>query len=496
MILGTTLFLGFLVRFFPGFLAGFPLNDGGMFLTMIQDLQENGFRLPAFTTYNLAQIPFAYPPLGFYLGAALAAVGIPPLQVLRWLPPLANFLSILAFYRLAEVLLQDKPRAAVASMAYALLPGSFAWHIMGGGLTRALGMLFILCTDECIYRSFRDRQVKMLLGAVFFGTLAVLSHPEVALATMANLALFWLFFGRSRQGTGQAALIAVGVALCTSPWWGSVLAYHGLKPFFTVMHSGAYILNPLTKFLSDFSILDGWTGPFHALVWVGIGWAIWKRRFFFLAWLALPYFTEPRSAPAFAHFPASMLVALAMMEALPAFWARHTQESGLKEEGILSPKGTLVLLGVTFFWFVQSAFFGLVMLRTSLVPPAPQQAMQWVAANTPSESCFFLLTGQEGAMIDPWQEWFPALSGRCSRSTLQGLEWTLGEAFFPRLRLLSRLQECRQVTCVEAWEAETGLTYDYLWVAKNPQMESLLVSARQAGYRTVFENAVAVIYSR
>ncbi|MGC8857076.1 MAG: hypothetical protein ACP5QU_09780, partial [Anaerolineae bacterium] len=39
LILSLTLFLGFLVRFFPGLLAGFPLNDGGMFLTMIQDLR-------------------------------------------------------------------------------------------------------------------------------------------------------------------------------------------------------------------------------------------------------------------------------------------------------------------------------------------------------------------------------------------------------------------------------------------------------------------------
>lgn len=35
----------------------FILNDGGMFYTMILDLEKNGFALPEFTSYNISQIP-------------------------------------------------------------------------------------------------------------------------------------------------------------------------------------------------------------------------------------------------------------------------------------------------------------------------------------------------------------------------------------------------------------------------------------------------------
>src|SRR6266545_8069862 len=84
VILGLALFLGSVIRIFPEVMAGFPLNDGGMFYVMIRDLRLNHYFLPAFTTYNLAAIPFAYPPLGLYLAALLRDVlGLPEIEALR-----------------------------------------------------------------------------------------------------------------------------------------------------------------------------------------------------------------------------------------------------------------------------------------------------------------------------------------------------------------------------------------------------------------------------
>lgn len=516
LILGLTLLLGFLVRFFPGLLAGFPLNDGGMFLTMIQDLRDNAFRLPAFTTYNQAHIPFAYPPLGFYVGAFLSRLGIPALQVLRWLPPLVNFFAILAFYWLAYSLTRDRSRAAVASMVFALVPGSFSWQIMGGGLTRAWGMFFILLANASVYWLFQQGKWKYVWLSVLFCSLAVLSHPEVSLATAASCALFWAFFGRTRRGTLQAALVALGTLLLTFAWWGKVWAYHGLQPFLTVMHSGAYIMNPLVELGRDVFTLDVWTGLFHILVLLGLVWTIRQRRFFYLAWLALPYFTEPRSAPAFAHFPESILAALALLEAFPAWlqrwattpdrmrWGRRwivfrlqSNPASLTDTPVYQQRGfTLALFGLGFLWFLQSAFFGLLMVNTSLIPPAPQQAMEWVRQATPPDSRFVILSGEKGVMTDPIQEWFPALSGRQSQSTLQGLEWTLGEQFFPRLRQLQQLQACREISCVEQWSDETGLRYSHVLILKTPHMAGMIRSAQEGGYSLLFENEAVVILRR
>ena len=69
LILFLSILLGTFVRFNPAILARFAINDGGMFAVMIDDLKANHYLIPAVTSYNHAGIPFAYPPLGFYLGA-------------------------------------------------------------------------------------------------------------------------------------------------------------------------------------------------------------------------------------------------------------------------------------------------------------------------------------------------------------------------------------------------------------------------------------------
>src|SRR5215471_1250539 len=68
-------------------IAGFPINDGGLFYVMVRDLQANGLRAPLYVHYNGLSIPFAYPPLGFYAGAVSAnLLRLDVIRVLQWLP--------------------------------------------------------------------------------------------------------------------------------------------------------------------------------------------------------------------------------------------------------------------------------------------------------------------------------------------------------------------------------------------------------------------------
>ena len=153
LLLFTALLFGAIVRFWPAFTNGFPLNDGGMFYSMILDLKENDYQLPEFAEYNSVDIPFAYPPLGFYVAAFLSdasttlSAGLLPvsvLQILLWLPALVNTLSIFFFYKLAGQVLNSRLSASLAVMIYALSSRAFLWQVMGGGITRAFGMLFLI----------------------------------------------------------------------------------------------------------------------------------------------------------------------------------------------------------------------------------------------------------------------------------------------------------------------------------------------------------------
>ena len=148
LILFTATIFGSLFRLLPVWMAGFPINDGGMFYTMVQDLRSNQYIPPLYTTYNNLNIPFVYPPLGFYLGAVvsdLLNLGT-PLVVIQWLPAILNALCIPVFYLLAKEVMGDKLQSAISTLVFSLIPHMTAWFSMGGGLTRALG--FGNCLDE------------------------------------------------------------------------------------------------------------------------------------------------------------------------------------------------------------------------------------------------------------------------------------------------------------------------------------------------------------
>lgn len=67
MWLVLALLFGTIVRVLPVLQSGFPVNDGGLFYSMLIDLKNAHFALPLVTSYNHLDIPFMYPPLPFYL---------------------------------------------------------------------------------------------------------------------------------------------------------------------------------------------------------------------------------------------------------------------------------------------------------------------------------------------------------------------------------------------------------------------------------------------
>lgn len=496
LILGSGLVFGIILRLAPGLMAGFPLNDGGMFLSMIRDLRTSHYLLPVTTSYNLADIPYAYPPLGFYIARLLADVfRIPELSLLRWLPVTFNILTILAFFLLADSIFGDKARAALAAAFLAVSPGGYLWHIMGGGLTRSLGAVFLLLSVYFLTRLFKTGQWRYFVLALLACSLAVLSHPEIALHTAGSCALFWLFYGRTRRGTVQVGLIGLGTLLLTSPWWFSVMQRFGLAPFLSTLHTGMYgssFLKSLAAIVfARLSIV-----PFLLVLrLMGIAWSAWKRNYILLiVWVVLPVLVEPRSSGAISFYPLSMLAAIGFADALPALvnWFRARKSLPLVTDFTQNRVMNLTVVSILLFLFMESFASGYALVNTSLKPPV-LDAMSWVQQNTPTDSQFIILTGG-GIMTDPVQEWFPALAKRHSQTTLQGFEWTLGSKFFPRYNQLVALQECETLACVEAWSVDTKTAFTHLFLETGKLPDGLLLSLQRSDrYLQIYnENGIAV----
>src|SRR6185503_18912608 len=159
LAIAAAIALGVVVRLVHVLHADFPLNDGGLFYAMARDIQEAGYRLPWFTSYNDANIPFGYPPLGFYVAALMD--DLTPLSlvdVFRVLPLLATALTLPAFYLLARSLLGSKTAVVASVFAFALIPRSFIWLLMGGGVTRSLGLLFAILALYVIHQLYTRRR--------------------------------------------------------------------------------------------------------------------------------------------------------------------------------------------------------------------------------------------------------------------------------------------------------------------------------------------------
>src|SRR5258706_4346093 len=179
LLLMWALIFGAYVRILPVLQAGFPLNDGGLFYTMTADLQRSGYALPATSSYNRLGIPFAYPPLPVYLTGLVQSIsGLPLSEIIRWLPVLFSLLTLPAFYLLARALLNDPLTASLATVIFAMLPRSYEWIIMGGGVTRAPATLFLILMSWGAYRLFSTGGWEIGVVAAISGALIVLKHPE------------------------------------------------------------------------------------------------------------------------------------------------------------------------------------------------------------------------------------------------------------------------------------------------------------------------------
>ena len=494
LILGTTFLFGSIARFFPGMQAGFPLNDGGMFYSMIRDLRSNGFVLPAITSYNHLNIPFAYPPFGFYFAAFLSsAFGFSEIEILRWLPPVVNTLSIFAFYALASNVLESRQRGAVAAIFYALTPGASAWFIMGGGLTRSFGSLFMLLSLWWVYRLFRTGGRTAWILSTVFCSLTVLSHPEVGIHTAAGCILLWLFYGRTWRSAIHALAVGLGTLSLSAPWWGSVLVQHGLAPFLSALNTG-YHNQPF--FLNIFWALTASQTAFPVLVvlrLVGILWGIWKRQYFLIAWFILPYLVDPRSAPSIAFYPFCMLIALAWADALPRLvdlLVKNINHQEIHERGWQN----LSLLLLMVYLFIESGLYGFKLINTTLTS-ADCDALTWIRENTPPESYFLPVTGVQSPEIDPFVEWFPALTVRRGQTTIQGYEWLLGSEFYNRYGDFAEVQACKTADCIEEWSIRTGIEYQYLVVQMAGADKKLPASIDETGnYEVVYSANEILIY--
>jgi hypothetical protein len=471
-----------------------------MFAVMIEDLDTSHYALPQFTTYNHSNIPFAYPPLGFYLGRIVSDVfGWSAVEVLRWIPALIASLSIPAFYLLALRLLRDKYSAAVATLFFALMPRAVMWYVMGGGLTRSLGQLFMLLTLASVVRLYQENRRADIFVAGFFGGLAVLSHPEAAVHTLVSALFFWIMVSRKWRGFLNSMFVGLLVVVVSAPWWVSVVRYHGIDPFLMSAATGQ-------KSLAIFHLLfftfteEPYATAIAVLGLIGIAHQLIHKEYLLPIWMAIPFFLEGRSATNLAAIPLAMLAAIGLVhvifEGLNVFRTQNTSTraapgSGRRTADALSAAERNIFIYISLYLFFGAYQFGFGLSGATLYPP-DQEAMRWVRDNTPASARFLVLTGTSSVACDSVLEWFPALTGRQSIFTIQGTEWTQGKNFNSYVTSTYAVQKCLSggdASCLDA--AVSPAAYEFIYLSKVLRVDNCEPVSPQRTFSSFLEHLQA-----
>jgi hypothetical protein len=440
----------------------------------------------------------------------MAGLGVPPIDTLRYLPLAANTAALLAFALLARTTLPTRMAALIATFVFAILPGSFVWQIMGGGLTRSFGFCFaLLGLRQAYLLATRGGWGNAALLAVF-AALTALCHLEMAWFLTLGTACILLAFGRRWGTLGQASIAAIAAAALASPWWITIMARHGLGPLFAASQTGSimtYSLPAEGGGGADLSTLITSLVAITAFVAVI---ALGDRRFFVLGAIGVLLFLESRSfawlsaallALALGGFAGYGLERLFRPDTTPVSNPGHGRTRASRRLTEYLTNAIAVVLVVLLTLYLNGGVLMGLRLPTTVLAADERAAMAWVAANTPHSSRFLVISGDAWAM-DRSSEWFPVLADRVSVATVQGAEWLPDREFAHRIEQHRTVQNCGNgdSACLAVWAMRTGREFDYVYIAERDapsccaKLRTLL--EQDPRYTGVFANSDATIFMR
>ena len=431
IILVITL-IGASIRLFLVNHYDFPLNDGGLFYTMVSDIITNGYKLPVYTTYNQAQIPFAYPPLPFYLVIFIHNIfSIDLISIFHYLPVIYSILSIPAFYKLSSAILNSDVQIIHATLAFAIAAPAFEWNIMGGGITRALGYLFSILALYHSTLNFKTYDVKRLIYSIIFLGLTGYCHLEILFVTFFFISIIFLFSKYMITYKIYIRLLG-GTFLLLFPYIFRTIYVYGLRTFIVVFQSGDFnLLNSIGKFL-----LSNLTGeylytPILVIATLAFVRCLIRHEYFLPVLTLVPIFANPRSMERSIILPICLLAGYGIETIVLATLREKTNDRdhnavNTKNQNQAKPlfpnRSSALLIG---YLFIHSMIFGVLFLLETpstieALSKSDRQAMEWVRDNTPNNSIFLVLTPYSNWETNQQMEWFPALAQRQQRINRAG----------------------------------------------------------------------------
>lgn len=436
------------------FSSPYPGYGAGLYTKIAVEIQAVGYALPTHISgYTAGGVPFAYPPLQFYLLAILLDIGFNPVVIARILPAIAVIAVQLPIYLLTRDLTNSRPAAAVATAMVTLQPQVLQWHISAGGVVRAYAFLYAFIAIYAGYHVFTSTNPRaVVVGAVAFG-LTLLTHPTYTLFVVASYLLFWVVLSRNLDGLIRGALVGLGGIVIASPWIWWVVATHGVGIFTAAAGTHGGIGGGLnTSFMS--------VTPYHLLILTALGYLSVRREYLLVTWVvvAAVLFQQPR----FSYTVGGIALAAAGYDlAIRARFFGRLQAYSLGRLDRRAIGTIFLIIGISLGGVYVSSEF--ISQSDPLTPPfiddSSISAMQWAKDETRPEATFVVLGDSA--------EWFPVLAGRTILIGPWGVEWEGDGPYERQITAFETVSVCQTARCVEQISASMGTAPDYVYVPRS-----------------------------
>ncbi len=431
----------------------YPAYGAGLYLRIAEAIAANGYAPPAeIAGYTADGVPFAYPPLQFYLLAVLLELGADPVALARFLPGIGVLAGLVPAYLLAREYAGSRPAGAAAAVVVALNPQLLQWHVSAGGLVRAFAFCYALTAIYAGYRAFETGSRRAVaVGALAFGA-TVLTHPTYSLFVVVTYLLLWGVRDRSPAGLLRGAAVGFGGALVAAPWLGWVTSTHGIDVLTGAAGTHGGIGGGVATIGLSATLLP----------LLGAAYLLYARREWFLAaWAAAAELLLAQ--PRFAFTVGSVIAGVAAVDVarrLPSLDGRVSLPgAGAVQRREVAAAACLLLATVAGGGYLAHE------MTLSGDPSTPEflddedaAAMAWAEAETRPDATFVVLGDAA--------EWFPALADRTILIGPWGVEWYGPEAYDTQLTTFEELSRCDGADCVEREMAGVGADPDYVYLPK------------------------------
>jgi len=453
-------FLGFVLRIIQlaFFDVSLPFKAGGLFVEFSRQIALNGFTIPISIPYYGydGNVPFAYSPIPFYLLAVLIDIfHISKFVAANLLSNIVSVISLSAFYFLTREIKTSPQKRLAAFGAYAFMPVAFFEQTESAGLAEAFGGLAIILFAWTLLKIYQTNQRKFYLIAGLAWSFCIMASPGSALGSNYMFLVFVL--GLIYRDRWHIKLNAINIILLglvavvfSSPYWGTVIAHHGLEIIVDSMsyqNRSNFLIQLKSAMWRNFNI----SGAPVAFLWntaivIGILLELVKRQWILLLWTFL-FVSIPSEGIWLGAIPLSLVAGFGIGEI-----GRHLITIGAKS---LNKSEQIVVLIASIMFLIGYLLVNPFMIVAKTTKNYNRAnwidlvtASEWVKINTPTDSTFVVwLDNNNVPDSDDIIEWIPHLLMRQVLNVIQGTEFEPQDLIKIK-SLVSLLNKCNDFGCI------------------------------------------------